>query len=127
MINDDLVKCPICDGFAHIESPELLAALKDPRIREPGREVCCPTRDAPLDELVNAAAGKPAERDFQKDVHTWNPLVPMWRRSPKRVSFPAALSFRVAEPIKKEEPEESYASQQAGGLGLPPRCATGKN
>jgi hypothetical protein len=21
--------------------------------------------------------------DFQKDVHSWNPCVPMWRRSPK--------------------------------------------
>jgi hypothetical protein len=22
-------------------------------------------------------------RDFQKEVHSWNPCVPMWRRSPK--------------------------------------------
>jgi len=31
------------------------------------------------------AVGAPAspKRDFQKDVHHWNPQVPMWTRSPK--------------------------------------------
>jgi len=32
-------------------------------------------------ELV--AAGEQKPRDFQKEVHTWNPTLPMWRRSPK--------------------------------------------
>lgn len=34
MINDDVVKCPLCGGFTHIENAELLEALKQPRIRE---------------------------------------------------------------------------------------------
>jgi hypothetical protein len=82
MINDDLVKCPVCHSFAHIENPELLAALNDPRIRMQVEKYVAQLVNAPLEELVNAA-GKPEERDFQKDVHNWNPFVPMWRRSPK--------------------------------------------
>ena len=34
MTNDDVVKCPLCGGFSHIENPDLLAALKNPQIRE---------------------------------------------------------------------------------------------
>jgi hypothetical protein len=83
MINDDIVKCPLCHSFAHIETPELLAALKDPRIRSQVEEYVAQLLNAPLEELVNSAPGKAEQRDFQKDVHTWNPFVPMWRRSPK--------------------------------------------
>jgi hypothetical protein len=32
-------------------------------------------------EEVTAIAG--AQSDFQKEVHSWNPQMPMWRRSPK--------------------------------------------
>jgi hypothetical protein len=83
MINDDVVKCPLCHSFAHIENPELLAALKDPQIRKQVEKYVAELVNAPLEELVNAAPGTREERDFQKDVHSWNPFVPMWRRSPK--------------------------------------------
>jgi hypothetical protein len=37
---------------------------------------------SPVEEL--SAVGHPqVGRDFQKEVHSWNPCVPMWRRSPK--------------------------------------------
>ena len=83
MINDDLVKCPLCNGFTHIESPQLLAALNDPRIRGQVEQYVAELVNAPLEELARVATGKPEARDFQKDVHNWNPFVPMWRRSPK--------------------------------------------
>lgn len=82
MINDDVVKCPMCGGFTHIENKELLAALKEPRIREQVEKYVSELLHSPVDELSpvgTAATG----RDFQKDVHSWNPCVPMWRRSPK--------------------------------------------
>ena len=56
MINDDLVKCPLCHGFAHIENPELLAALRDPRLRMQVEKYVAQLLNAPLEELVNAAA-----------------------------------------------------------------------
>jgi hypothetical protein len=30
MVNDDVVKCPLCGGFTHIEKTELREALKNP-------------------------------------------------------------------------------------------------
>ena len=83
MINDDLVKCPVCGGFTHVENPQLLAALKDPRIRQQVEKYVAELVNAPQEELTNVAAGKPEARNFQKDVHNWNPFVPMWNRSPK--------------------------------------------
>jgi hypothetical protein len=34
-----------------------------------------------LAEEASATVG--ASSDFQKEVHTWNPQMPIWRRSPK--------------------------------------------
>jgi hypothetical protein len=82
MVNDDVVKCPLCGGFAHIERPDLLAALKEPRIREQIEKYIAELLKSPVDELSGVGATQ-AGRDFQKDVHSWNPWVPMWRRSPK--------------------------------------------
>lgn len=82
MINDDVVKCPLCGGFTHIEKSDLLAALKEPRIREQIEKYIAELLKSPVEEL--STVGTPhAGRDFQKDVHSWNPCVPMWRRSPK--------------------------------------------
>jgi hypothetical protein len=83
MADDNVVKCPLCGGFAHIEKPELLKALTDPRIREQVENYIASLLRSPLEELAGVSAGKPEARDFQKEVHSWNPCVPMWRRSPK--------------------------------------------
>jgi hypothetical protein len=82
MLNDDVVKCPLCGGFTHIEKPELLAALKEPRIREQVEKYIAVLLASPVDDLTTVGATQ-GGRDFQKEVHTWNPCVPMWRRSPK--------------------------------------------
>jgi hypothetical protein len=82
MVNDDVVKCPLCGGFTHIESPALLQALQDPRLREQVEKFIAELLQSPLDELSSVGATQ-AGSDFQKQVHSWNPCVPMWRRSPK--------------------------------------------
>ena len=82
MVNDDVVKCPLCGGFTHIEKPELLAALKNTRVREQVEKYIREQLQSPVDGPSPVGATQ-AGRDFQKDVHNWNPCVPMWRRSPK--------------------------------------------
>ena len=82
MINDDVVKCPLCGGFNHIENPDLLSALKTPQIREQIERYLAELLKSPIDDLASVGATQ-AGRDFQKDVHSWNPCVHMWRRSPK--------------------------------------------
>jgi len=82
MINDDVVKCPLCGGFTHVDKPDLLAALKNPALRQQIEKYIEQLLKSPAEELSSVGASQ-AGRDFQKDVHNWNPCVPMWRRSPK--------------------------------------------
>ncbi len=82
MVNDDVVKCPLCHGFTHIEQPDLLAALQNPRQREQIEQYIGELLKSQVEELASVGAPQ-AGRDFQKDVHSWNPCVPMWKRSPK--------------------------------------------
>jgi hypothetical protein len=82
MVNDDVVKCPLCGGFSHIAEPELLAALKNARVREQVKNYIRELLQSPVDDAPPVGAPE-AGRDFQKDVHNWNPHVPMWQRSPK--------------------------------------------
>lgn len=82
MANDDVVKCPLCGGFTHIEKPDLLATLRNPRLREQIEQRIAELLKSPMDELTSVGSTQ-SGGDFQKDVHSWNPCVPMWRRSPK--------------------------------------------
>ncbi len=83
MVNDDLVKCPLCGGFTHVDKPELLAALHDPKICRQIESYVAELLRSNSGELASVSASKPESRDFNKDVHHWNPNVPVWRRSPK--------------------------------------------
>ena len=82
MVNDDVVKCPLCGGFTHIENPALRQALQNPRLREQVEKYVTELLQSPVEEL-NPVGATQAGHDFQKDVHSWNPCVPMWKRSPK--------------------------------------------
>lgn len=84
MINDDLVKCPLCGGFTHVGKAELVSALNDPKVREQVESFVAELlRSGTADLAGVAAGGKTHSQDFNKDVHKWNPNVPVWRRSPK--------------------------------------------
>lgn len=72
------VKCPLCEGRGELppsaiveqfSNPELLRRLED-RIAEIG------------ESLVSAGTTREVV-NFHKAVHTWNPALPIWRRSPK--------------------------------------------
>jgi len=82
MTNDPVVKCPLCGGFTHIEKPELRDALRNPRLREQVEQYIAQLLQSPVEDVAAVGATQ-TSRDFQKDVHTWNPCVPMWKRSPK--------------------------------------------
>jgi hypothetical protein len=81
MANDDLIKCSLCGGFTHIDKPELLAALNDPKIRQRIENYVTELLQFPSDELV--ATERSHGREFNREVHNWNPNIPAWRRSPK--------------------------------------------
>lgn len=83
MVNDDLVKCPLCGGFTHIEKPELLAAFRDSKVRQRIESYVADLLRSPTGELVGSTVVQSPGREFNKEVHNWNPHLPVWRRSPK--------------------------------------------
>lgn len=82
MINDDVVKCPLCGGFTHIAKPELLAALHQPRVREQVEGFITEFMKSPSEELAELHTGPPLRSDPKTDAHGWSASGSM-RRSPK--------------------------------------------
>jgi hypothetical protein len=83
MQENDLVKCPLCGGLAQLQRTELLAALDDKGLLDRLRRTLNEIAPTGQPELAGTVVGAAKPRDFQKDVHTWNPTLPMWTRSPK--------------------------------------------
>lgn len=81
MAKNHMLTCPLCQGHSQVNRSELIELLTDLNLRKKLEQY--------LSELVHE--GEPAEvgaqqsqvRDFQKEVHSWNPQLPIWRRSPK--------------------------------------------
>ena len=65
MVNDDVVKCPLCGGLTHIENPALLEALHSPGLREQIEKFITELLKSPVEELSSVAAAQ-AGREFQK-------------------------------------------------------------
>jgi len=75
------VKCPLCEGHGELLRSEIAERFTTPELRK--------RMDARIAEILECAevlagaSGVPVIRNFEKEVHTWNPQLPMWRRSPK--------------------------------------------
>jgi hypothetical protein len=72
------VKCPLCEGRGELLRSEIAEKFTNQELRQ--------RLDARIAEILEdspMALAAPTVRDFQKEVHTWNPTLPMWRRSPK--------------------------------------------
>lgn len=72
------VKCPLCEGRGELTRAQLAQNMTSGELRK--------RLDARIAEILDgselAAAAMPS-RNFQKEVHEWNPQLPIWRRSPK--------------------------------------------
>ena len=74
------VKCPVCEGEGELLPSAVVEMFVNPELRN--------RLDARIKQIVEicnsqAPAGKGKDLNFQKEVHTWNPALPIWRRSPK--------------------------------------------
>ena len=72
-----LVRCPLCDGHGALAPRAIVDRFVNPDLRHR-----LDARIAEIAELCSAQTTQTKGLDFQKEVHTWNP-VPIWRRSPK--------------------------------------------
>jgi hypothetical protein len=89
--NHELVKCPLCEGRGEVRLREALQLLRDQTLENqinrglsgngPSENPQAESETKP--ELELATSTLPEPRNFQQDVHGWNPQLPMWRRSPK--------------------------------------------
>ena len=79
----DRMKCPVCDGQGEVWRYQLIPFFTDPDLKAKIDSLLGNTNAAEEDtvEVEQAPASQP--RNFQEDVHSWNPQLPMWRRSPK--------------------------------------------
>jgi hypothetical protein len=83
MRDKDLVKCPLCGGLSELQRTELLAALDEEDLVDRLKRSLNASAPVARQEPAGSAGGAVKPRDFAKDVHTWNPGLPMWTRSPK--------------------------------------------
>jgi hypothetical protein len=82
MASDDMLTCPLCQGHAQISRANLIVALTDRGLREKIAKYLAEITSAE-EALTEVGVNGSGERDFQKEVHSWNPQLPIWRRSPK--------------------------------------------
>jgi hypothetical protein len=77
MKDQDLLKCPLLQGLDAMHRAELLGLLNDSNLRE--KLEACLAQHA--EESNPACASE--ERNFEKEVHSWNPQKLVFSRSPK--------------------------------------------
>jgi hypothetical protein len=79
MKDEDLLKCPLLQGLDAMHRAELLGLLNDSNLRE--KLEACLTQHA--QESNTACPGGEPERNFEKEVRSWNPQKLVFSRSPK--------------------------------------------
>jgi len=75
-----VIACPLCAGRGEVLPQALVDLFSNPELRK--------RFDARMEEIAAlcksvGATGTGDVLDFQKEVHAWNPTLPIWRRSPK--------------------------------------------
>lgn len=78
----DRLQCPLCGGHGEVRASHLTEFFSDPQLKLK-IEAYLAGAESASEDTAEMAVAVPSARDFQKDVHTWNPTLPMWRRSPK--------------------------------------------
>lgn len=88
--NNDVLRCPLCQGHGELRRAELEGWLSEPDFRGIIERIKAQLYD------LTARTGEPVfvrhpgngkrdlqKEDFQKEVHRWNPELQIFRRSPK--------------------------------------------
>jgi hypothetical protein len=81
---DEVVKCPLCQGHGELRRLEIVERLTDRELKAKiDRYLADVLKLEGPSEPVAVGAHADSRRDFQKEVHSWNPETPIWRRSQK--------------------------------------------
>jgi len=85
MKDEDLLKCPLLKGLDAMHRAELIGLLNHSNLREK-LEACLAEHTRAADTATEPAAvcaGESQPRNFDKEVHSWNPKNLIFSRSPK--------------------------------------------
>jgi hypothetical protein len=80
MEQHETLNCPLCQGRGNVRRSNLIAALGNNELRQKIEKYAAELLGG-QNELTSVGAN--GSRDFQTEVHSWNPQLPIWRRSPK--------------------------------------------
>jgi hypothetical protein len=81
-MNNDLLACPLCDGWAKVSHEQLIRILSGPTLSSKVERVLSELK-AGSDLHPEVIPGGAGASDFETQVYRWNPAHPMWKRSPK--------------------------------------------
>jgi hypothetical protein len=79
---DDVVKCPLCEGHGEARRSELIKRLEDSDLPEL-LQIYLAELTKPVGNRGEPRGNGAKPRDFYQEVHSWNPKLPIWRRSSK--------------------------------------------
>ena len=80
-MTDDPRNCPLCQGEGKLIASQIIERLGDKDVRRVIESYLAETaRPVPAGAAIAKA---PAQRNFDEEVHHWNPQMPSWRRSAK--------------------------------------------
>jgi len=82
MTDKELLQCPLLQGLDGMRRAELLGVMNSSNLRTKLEECLAGKRHATAG-VKEPASTNGCEQDFEKQVHSWNPEVPLWRRSNK--------------------------------------------
>ena len=80
--HDDVVKCPFCQGHGELRRAEMIGRLSStnlPKILG----IYLAQLNHPVSKGGEPVGNAAKPRDFNTEVHSWNPKLPIWRRSSK--------------------------------------------
>ena len=84
MANRDVFNCPLCDGHGQLRRSEILNQMASRDLGEKiERQIAEIAKSGDEKELTGVPANASNVAAFQREVHSWNPKQPLWRRSQK--------------------------------------------
>jgi hypothetical protein len=82
MNEQDLLKCPLLQGLDEMHRAQLLGLLNSSNLREK-LENCLSQHLAAEAAREPSRCAESGSREFEKEVHSWNPQRLIFSRSPK--------------------------------------------
>lgn len=83
MANPEILQCPLCHGQSQVSLSELREFAKSGAFQRTVEKLLAASAVIPAAQPTSARTEATGHRDFQTEVHSWNPQLSIWRRSPK--------------------------------------------